>query len=337
MLDPIALFTWEDQVDQRTVHAPTMVVTLGSYVDAGHTQRMLDGHLLENLPHRLLGRFDADQVHDYAGRRPTIVFDRDHFARYDSPEIALHLLTDVDGQNFLLLHGPEPSLQWERMAAAVAYVVEQLDVKRVVMVQTMPSPAPHTRPVAITRFASDPALLGDEHRPLMGTFTLGASFPGVLTVRLGEAGCEVVGLVAHVPHYVADADYPASAIAILDAIRETASLSLPLGGLDLADAMVRAQLDRAVAENEELAAVVAQMEEHHDRLMEQRQLHASVEKQLPTADEIGTQFEQYLAGLTGPGGASASGPDEQPEPDPGEDRHTDEGPGGTAPSGETPA
>ena len=35
MLDPTALFAWEDHVDQRTVSAPTMVVTLGSYVDAG--------------------------------------------------------------------------------------------------------------------------------------------------------------------------------------------------------------------------------------------------------------------------------------------------------------
>ena len=97
----------------------------------------------------------ADQVFDYAGRRPPIVFDRDHFARYDAPQLSLHLLTDTDGRDFLLLRGPEPALQWERMSAAVRYVVEQLDVQRTVVVQTMPSPSPHTRPVAITRYASD--------------------------------------------------------------------------------------------------------------------------------------------------------------------------------------
>ncbi|NLE17674.1 MAG: PAC2 family protein, partial [Propioniciclava sp.] len=67
MLDPTSLFTWEPHVDQRTLRTPTMVVTLGSYVDAGHTQRQLDRQLLEQLPNRVLGRFDADQVLDYAG------------------------------------------------------------------------------------------------------------------------------------------------------------------------------------------------------------------------------------------------------------------------------
>lgn len=334
MLDPTTLFAWEDDVDQRTVHAPTLVVTLGSYVDAGHTQRLLDRHLLENLPHRLLGRFDADQVLDYAGRRPTIVFDRDHFSRYDKPEIALHLVTDVDGHDFLLLHGPEPSLQWERMAASVRHVVEQLDVRRTVLVQTMPSPSPHTRPVAITRYASDPRMLGDDHRPLMGTFQLSASFTGVLTVRLGEHAHEVLGLVAHVPHYVADADYPAAALAMMDALRENASLALPAGGLDLAGAIVGAQLDRAVAENEELATLVAQLEEHYDKLLGGHQLHALGE-QVPSADEIGHQFEQYLAGL---GGADRS-PD-APGPDTAgraPEQHTDEGPDEPGPGDDTAA
>ena len=324
MLDPTALFAWEDHVDQRTVSAPTMVVTLGSYVDAGHTQRMLDAHLLEALPNRLLGRFDTDQVFDYAGRRPPIVFDRDHFARYDAPQLSLHLLTDTDGRDFLLLRGPEPALQWERMSAAVRYVVEQLDVRRTVVVQTMPSPSPHTRPVAITRYASDPALLGAGHRPMMGTFQLSASFTGVMTYRLGEAGHQVLGLVAHVPHYVADADYPAAAIAMLDAIRETASLSLPVGGLPLAGTLVGAQLDKAVAENEELAAVVAQLEQHYDRLAEQHQLQAVGEQRLPSADEIGRQFEQYLAQFDATEGRGGDG-------------HTGEEPGGSGPSGDTPA
>ena len=296
MLDPTSLFTWEPHDDQRTLRTPTMVVTLGSYVDAGHTQRQLDRQLLEQLPNRVLGRFDADQVLDYAGRRPQITFDRDHFSAYEAPEITLRLLTDHDGTDFLLLNGPEPALQWERMAASVRHVAEQLGVERTVLLQSMPAPAPHTRPVAVTRYASDPELVADE-APVLGTFQLSASFTGLLTLRLGEAGHGAVGLVAHVPHYIADNDYPAAAGAIMAALRDTTQLAVPVDGFDLGAGIVRAQIDNQVAESEELTQMVGALERGYDQFAEERHLRNVENAQLPSADEIGQKFEEFLADL----------------------------------------
>ena len=296
MLDPTSLFTWEPHVDQRTLRTPTMVVTLGSYVDAGHTQRQLDRQLLEQLPNRVLGRFDADQVLDYAGRRPTITFDRDHFSSYEAPEITLRLLTDHDGTDFLLLNGPEPALQWERMAASVRHVAEQLGVEQTVLLQSMPAPAPHTRPVAVTRYASDPELVADE-APVLGTFQLSASFTGLLTLRLGEAGQRALGLVAHVPHYIADNDYPAAAAALMGALRDVAKLAVPVDGFDLAAGIVRAQIDNQVAASEELVEMVGALERGYDAFVEERHLRNVENSQLPSAEEIGHQFEQFLADL----------------------------------------
>ena len=315
MLDPTSLFQWEPHVDQRTLRADTLIVTLGSYVDAGHSQRLVDGQLLEHLPNRVIGRFDTDQVIDYAGRRPTIHFDRDHFARYDKPEIKLHLLTDRDGKDFLLLNGPEPSLQWERMAEGVRHVIEQLDVQRTHLVQSMPAPAPHTRPVAVTRFASNPELVADE-APVLGTFQLSASFTGVLTLRLGEAGHDVLGLVAHVPHYIADNDYPDAAAALLTTLRETASLALPVEGFGLAAGIVRAQIDNQVSESEELTDMVAALERGYDHFVSEREVRNAENAQLPSADEIGEKFEQFLADLGGTPEGEADVPDG--------DQHTDE-------------
>lgn len=296
MLDPTSLFTWEPRVDQRTLRADTLVVTLGSYVDAGHTQRLLDAQLIEQLPNRVVGRFDADQLLDYAGRRPTITFDRDHFSEYRKPEVNLHLMTDHDGTDFFLLNGPEPALQWERMAASVNHVIEQLGVKQTVLVQSMPAPAPHTRPVAVTRFASDPELVADE-APVLGTFQLSASFTGVLTVRLGEAGHPALGLVAHVPHYIADNDYPAAAGAIMAALRDTTQLAVPVDGFDLGAGIVRAQIDNQVAESEELTQMVGALERGYDQFAEERHLRNVENAQLPSADEIGQKFEEFLADL----------------------------------------
>lgn len=306
MLEPTSLFSWDDFVDQRTVRAHTLVVTLGSFADIGHTQRLVDAHLLDTLPNRVLGRFDIDQLHDYAGRRPTILFDRDHFEQFRAPEITLHMVTDAAGTDFLLLRGPEPSLQWERMAAAVAHLIEQLDVQRTVLIQSMPSPAPHSRPVAVSRFATVSDLLPG-NQPFLGTFQVSSSFNALLTLRLGEKGHEAVGLIAHVPHYVADSDFPAGSIAALEALRDAAGLDVPLGHLPTASAAALAAIDAQVAESEELTELVAVLEQQYDAFVEGRHRLEQAEADLPTAEEIGDAAEDFLRSLGGPGAPDAPG------------------------------
>ncbi len=308
MLDPTTLFRWEPHVDQRTVHADTLVVTLGSYIDAGHTQRQLDDHLLQRLPNRLLGTFDADQLYDYTTRRPQIVFDRNRFDDFRGPRLALHLLTDHDGRDFLLLNGPEPSLQWERAAAAVVYLADQLGVAHTLVVSTMPAPAPHTRPVFISRYASDPTLVAGEPA-VLGTFNIAAAFAGLLTLRLGESGHEVVGLLAHVPHYLAEADFPPAASAMVKALRDRTHLALPTDGFELSSALAAKQIDAQIAQSEELTEMVRTLEEQYDRFVEQVRLNPSHEGQLPSADELGARFEDFLANL------GDEGTDQAPPPD----------------------
>lgn len=278
MLDPIALFSYESHIDQRTIRADTLLVTLGSFVDAGHTQRILDEHLLNTLPNRLLGHFDADQVYDYAGHRPLIVFDRNHFERYRRPTISLHAVTDASGRTFLLLRGPEPSFQWERMASAVQHLLD-----------------PHTRDVAVTRFASDPDLLDEE--PVLGAFQMSSSFTALLTQRLGEAGRDAIGLTAHVPHYLAETDVPGAAVAVLQELAATAGVEVPAGELQAAHAAMIAQVDEQVAASGELAAVVGQLERQYDAVAEGRRRITAAARDLPSADEIGQQAEDFLRGL----------------------------------------
>jgi len=295
MQDPTQLFTYSSSIDQRSIHAETMVVTMGNFIDAGHDQRILNEHLLGVLPNHELGSFDMDQLFDYAGHRPQIVFDKDHFTSFHSPQITLHLVKDVSGQSFLLLRGPEPSLQWERMAAAIEHVIDEFDVHRTVLVQTFPAPAPHTRPVLVTRFASNPDLI-PVNSGLPVSFEMSASFGGLLALRLGENGHEVVGLAAHVPQYLAAMDYPDAALALLAAVREVAGLDLPDGDLTMRAITTREQVDESVAGSPELQEVIARIEEHHDAIMAQR-AHPIDPDNLPSGDQIAAELEEYLRHL----------------------------------------
>lgn len=295
MLDPTQLFNYESPIDQRTVHARTLVVTLGSYLDAGHAQRLVDDHLLNTLPNHTLGRFDIDQVFDYAGHRPHVTFDHDHFTGFQLPEIVLHHVTDSDGRPFLLLTGPEPSLQWERMAAAVEHIINEFDVEQTVLLHGFPAPSPHTRPVLVTRFASDSTLV-PIRSGVPASFEMSASFDALLTIRLGEKNHAVIGLSAHVPHYLTSFDYPDAAIALLKGLTEVTALSLPKGELDSLSKLTHEQIDGQVDGNAELQAAIESMEQHYDMLLRDRGLPIKPED-LPTADEIGAELESFLRRL----------------------------------------
>ena len=293
MLDPVRLFEFDPHVDRRTVRADTLVVTLGSH-DAGHTQRIIDEHLLNTLPNYTLGRFDADQLVDYGALRPRIAFDRDHFSDYRTPAIELHHLSDADRRGFLLLNGPEPSLQWERVAATIDWLLNQFDITETVLVHGVPAPAPHTRAIHVSRYAGQGDVVPmDEAVPMM--FEMGANFGSLLSLRLGEKGRKVTGLVAHVPHYLVTGDVPTAAIALLERLSKHAQLALPVGRLPEAAALLRERVDAEVAESEEIQQMVGQLEHQYDQFMSNRTLTAGAD--LPTADEIGAQVEDFLRGL----------------------------------------
>ena len=91
-------------------------------------------------------RFDVDQLVDYRSRRPPLRFETDHWEHYAAPELDIVALTDTASTGYLLLTGPEPDTQWERFAAALEELVRTLGVRLVVNLTGIPMAVPHTRP-----------------------------------------------------------------------------------------------------------------------------------------------------------------------------------------------
>ena len=202
MQNPSALYRFETDADLSHPRPGVLIVTLGAFIDAGHIQSVLGGHLLETGDPEVVASFDVDQLLDYRGRRPAMVFDTNRWVEYDDPAMLLHRLTDRDGQTYYLLSGPEPDYQWERVVEAVRELVVRLGVTLVVHTHGIPMAVPHTRPVGMTAHATDTALIGDAASPF-GRVQVPGSIGALLELRLGEAGHEGVGFAIHVPHYLA--------------------------------------------------------------------------------------------------------------------------------------
>ena len=119
---------------------------------------------------------------------------------------------------------------------------------------------------------------------------------GLLEYRFGQAGRDAIGFAAHVPHYIARSDYPETARTLIQAVADATGLLLPTVGLDAAAAAVQVQLATQLAENTEIAEMVqaARAPVRRVRLGHRTGLLAE-SAPLPTADELGAQFEAFLA------------------------------------------
>lgn len=301
MLDPHELYELND--DLPDVGQPVLIQALTGFVDAGSATQLAREQLLTSLEARPVARFDIDQLFDYRSRRPVMTFVEDHWADYDAPALELHLLHDDDETPFLLLTGPEPDLQWERFVAAVAGLATRLDVRLTVGLNSIPMAVPHTRPSGVTAHATRPELIVG-HEPWLQRVQVPGSVGHLLEYRLGERGRDALGFAAHVPHYVAQTEYPAAAEALLAAVSRSTGLLLPRDGLRSSAEVVRVEIDRQVAQTEEAATLVQALEEQYDtfaRGRDQKNLLATETGPLPTADELGAELERFLAEQTHPG------------------------------------
>ncbi|MCW2615976.1 MAG: hypothetical protein JWN08_2970 [Frankiales bacterium] len=300
--DPRELYDLEPGLPD--LEGPVLIQALDGFVDAGSAKRLTREHLLEAHGSRVIATFDVDALLDYRARRPAMTFDEDHWADYADPQLAVHLLHDADGKAFLILAGPEPDIRWEHFIAGVQQLVVDLGVRLTVGLNSIPMAVPHTRPLGMIAHASRPELVAG-HEKWVGNVQVPSSAGHLLEFRLGQAGHDSAGFAVAVPHYLAETEYPAAAVALLESVSGLTGLSLAAGELLEAAASVQAQVDEQVGGSEEVAAVVHALEAQYDSYLKgsRRSLLATMGGSLPTADELGDELERFLAEQTEDGSA----------------------------------
>jgi hypothetical protein len=295
VLDPHELYDLVD--DLPTLDRPVLIHALTGFVDAGSGVRLAHDHLLSTLKSQTIATFDVDQLLDYRSRRPPMLLEEHRWVEYEQPRLELRVLHDDTGTPFLLLGGPEPDLQWERFVAAVITLVERLDVRLTIGLNSIPMAVPHTRPAGVTAHATRPELLIG-HQTWLHRVQVPASIGHLLEYRLGQQGRDAMGFAAHVPHYVAQLEYPAAAEQLLTAVSRNTGLLLPVEQLRAAVKLVREDIDRQVAQTSDAAQLVRSLEEQYDAFMRGHRngnLLADQTGRLPTADEIAAELERFLA------------------------------------------
>jgi hypothetical protein len=288
---------YEFEIDQVEVPAGLhLIAGLSGFTDAGGVLNQFSEHIFANLESIQLLQFHNDELLDYRSRRPVMFFEKDHIEDYEPANLGLYLVYDDVNQPFLFLHGYEPDFRWEAFTDAVLRLIKRLQIKDLTWLHAIPFPIPHTREIGVTVSGNRKDIVNElsEWKPQ-------TQVPGnvlhLLEYKVSKTGMPVVGYVLLCPHYLADNDFPQAAVTAFELVASSTGLVFPTDDLRDDGKEFIIKLNAQIADNPELQKMIGTLEQGYQNEVTGPS-RAPVRKpavKLPTAEEIATELEDFLA------------------------------------------
>jgi predicted ATP-grasp superfamily ATP-dependent carboligase len=285
-----------------TLDSPVLIVMLNGWIDASGAANAAMEHLKNAIVSRDLITFDGDAFIDYRARRPMMELREGVNTRivWSCPEMRVG--NDEDGNDVLLLTGPEPDTAWQHFARTVAGLAQQLGVEKMIGMGAYPYGAPHTRAVGLSTTSPD-ADIAARLSFTKNSVDVPAGVEAILEHALHDIGIPAMGMWAQIPHYVASMAYPAASAALVEAICLEAGLTLDTSALRREAGVQRERLDQLVSSNPEHAEMLGKLEIAYDEIHGIRSSTTNDGAVIPSVDELAAEVEQFLRDQQ-PGGQS---------------------------------
>jgi len=232
---------------------------------------------------------DPEQFVDFQATRPHVKLVDGRSRAIEWPEWEVYeARVPRAPRDLVILTGPEPSYRWRGFCAQVVELAEALGVQLVVTLGALLADVPHSRPVSVTAFASDPALV--ERLQLQPpTYEGPTGIVGVLQNACVEAGMPAASLWAAVPHYVAVAPNPKGALALLRKLETLVGVTVDASELETAAVDYERQVSRAVEMDPDVQAFVERLERAADE-----EDPSPDPSQIPSGDLLAREFQKFL-------------------------------------------
>jgi predicted ATP-grasp superfamily ATP-dependent carboligase len=265
-----------------------MVCAFQGWNDAGDAASSAVSFLASALDARRFAKIDSEEFYDFQANRPSIRLTEGAAREIVWPTVEVfEALAPRASRDLVLVQGVEPSLRWRAFSAHIVELAEALGVQMVVSLGALLADVPHTRPVTMTGFASDPALV--ERLGLSPSSYEGPTgIVGVLHSACMEAGLPAASLWAGVPHYVAAATNPKAALALVRRVESLIGVSVDVSDLESAAADYERQVGLAVQSDPDIQAFVERLEQ----AAESEEELAS--EDVPSGDILAREFQRFL-------------------------------------------
>lgn len=278
-----------------------LIAAFEGWSDAGAATTTVLQHLGALTDAEVLHSLGADGFVDFQVHRPKVSFDEQGRRVLEWPETRLYgtvhrpgrsvepnteTIRRIDGTpvtDIFLLAGVEPARDWGAFAEEIVDLVDVWHIDTVIMIGSLFSDAPHSRPI-VTSLSSDSAELRARMGAERSDYEGPVGITTVLDLALAEAGVASLSLWAQVPHYVHSAPSPKATLAILDKLEELLDVVIPRGNLLEEARDWEANIDRVASSDEDMSNYIRTLEAARDA--------ASAPE--TTGEAIAHEFEKYL-------------------------------------------
>ncbi len=279
---------WDRRPDG--LRAAAMVCSFQGWNDAGDAASTATAFLAQALAAERFAQIDTEEFYDFQANRPHVQIDETQARVISWPSVEiLAARAPRAPRDLVIVQGTEPSMRWRSFSSLIVDLAEAIDVQLVVTLGGLLADVPHSHPVAMTGFASDPAMM--ERLGLKTTRYEGPTgIVGVLHAACGQSGLPSASVWASVPHYVAAAASPKAALALLRKLELLVGVSVDVSELEEAAGEYEHQVGLAVQSDPDIQAFVERLER---RATESEQTTLS-QRDLPSGDLLAREFQRFL-------------------------------------------
>jgi hypothetical protein len=264
---------------------PVMLVGLEGWFDMAGAATQAINAFTNGVNAVTVGAIDPDPFYDFTQQRPHVSID-DDVREIVWPSNEFILQRNPDHRDIVGLIGVEPHLLWKTYVDAIVAVTQALGCEAVVTVGSAAEAIPHTRTPPVTGSTADAelarrlGLVAPSYQGITGVV-------GVLQAELEARQIPSISLRVGIPHYLTNAEHPMATAALAHHLSHVLDVHADLELSDQIDSW-RDVHDEIVAADDQLRMYVTMLEAEFDRRSEAA---------IPSADDLGDEFETFLRDL----------------------------------------
>ena len=245
--------------EESSPKAPIMVIAFAGWNDAGGASTWAIRSLLEKTIATEILTFDSEGYYDFSRERPTVHLDGEsRFLSWPKNTISLS-----DDGSLLLMEGVEPQLNWKTFTQSILDEAQNHNVSMIITLGSLLAEVPHSRPVLI-HGVSENAEINKSYGLQTSSYEGPTGIIGVINQLSTDAGIPNMSFWATVPNYVAGAESPKAALALIEKLKTTLNLSLNTTDLEIASSAYERQINQIIEGDPDTSKYVDELEDNYD-------------------------------------------------------------------------
>ena len=246
-------------IDDSSTKAPIMVLAFAGWNDAGGASTWAIRSLIEKTIATEILTFDSEEFYDFSRERPTVQLDGEsRFLSWPKNTISL----SNDG-SLLFMEGVEPQLNWQTFTQNILAEAKKYNVSMIITLGSLLAEVPHSRPVLI-HGVSENTEINRTYGLQTSSYEGPTGIIGVINQLSTDAGIPNMSFWATVPNYVAGAESPKAALALIERLKTTLNLSLNTTDLEIASSAYERQINQIIEGDPDTSKYVDELEDNYD-------------------------------------------------------------------------